>query len=114
MAHLTAVTNRHVWKRTLLMEGMTKRAGIICTNCRAFRFGEDPERPVTGCSTSVDLSRAGNSRLGDHRNHEMARRADVNARERADDLAMAQGRSTPQLDAYLARLQYTHLDEDLD
>ena len=114
MANLTSVTSRHVWKRTLLMEGMDKRPGIICTNCRAYRFGEDPDRPVTGCSSGVDLARAGDSRLGDHREHEMARRKDQNDQEQADDLAIMNGRPHPRLDAYLKTLQYTHIDEDLD
>lgn len=114
MANLTAVANRHVWVKTILMDGPEKRPGIICTNCRAYRFGEDPDRPVIGCSSSVDMSRLGSSRLGDHRNHEMARRAEQNAQERADDLAILHGRSTPNLDAYLEHLKYTHIEEDLE
>ena len=111
MANLTAVTSRHVWKRTLLMEGMDKRPGIICTNCRAYRFGEDPDRPMTGCSSGVDLSRAGDSRLGDHREQEMARRKAQNDQEQADDLALLNGHSTPRLDAHLQHLLQKELED---
>lgn len=83
MAHISAVTGRHIWKRTLLMQGPEKVPGIICSNCRAHRFGEDPDRPVTGCLTDIDLTRAGDSRLGDYREQEMARRKQQDDAERA-------------------------------
>jgi len=95
MANISAVTGRHVWKRTLLMQGMDKVPGILCMNCRAYRFGEDPDRPLTGCLTDVDLTRAGNSRLGDYRDQEMARRKAQDEAERERDQALIRAASDP-------------------
>jgi len=87
MANIGAVTGRHIWRRALLMHGNDKVPGILCENCRAYRYGEDPDRPVTGCLSEVRVANCGTSRLADYREQEMQRRKEQDDRELAHDLA---------------------------
>lgn len=86
MANVTTVTGRHIWLRTILMHGNERVPGIICENCRAYRYGEDPDRPVAGCLSEVRIANCGDSRLADHREQEMRRRKRVNDAEHEQDL----------------------------
>lgn len=82
MANVRRETDRHKWREQMLTRGMQKVKGLLCMNCRAYRYldeGGDP--PVTGCRSGVDLTRAGNARLGDYREQEMRLRAEQDQRD---------------------------------
>lgn len=83
MANITPVTGRHVWMRATLFRGPEKVPGILCRNCRAYRYGEDPDRPVTGCLSDIDVGKVGDTRLADYREQEMRRRKEQDEAERA-------------------------------
>lgn len=82
MAYITSVKGRHIWMRATLFRGPEKVPGILCRNCRAYRYGEDPDRPVTGCLSDIDVSKVGDTRLADYREQEMRRRKEQDDAER--------------------------------
>lgn len=75
MPNIQKVTGRHKWKETVLKRGYEKVPhSLICMNCRAYRYADEGDPPVTGCLSDVDLTRAGSARLNDHMEQEMRRR----------------------------------------
>ena len=74
MANIRSELGRHIWIRATLFRGPEKVPGILCRNCRAYRYGEDPDRPVTGCISDIDVAKVGDTRLADYREQEMRRR----------------------------------------
>jgi hypothetical protein len=108
MASIRTELGRHVWIRATLFRGPEKVPGILCRNCRAYRYGEDPDRPVTGCMSDIDVGKVGDTRLADYREQEMRRRAEHDAAERqreADLLAgIDDGRPPSQFETHLQQL----------
>lgn len=90
MAYIRKVSGRHDWMHMKLKVGYETVPGIICLNCRAYRYGEDPDRPVDGCLSDIAVAHCGTARLQDHAEQEMRRRAEVDAAERAEDYAILQ------------------------
>lgn len=93
MANIRSELCRHVWVRVQLHGegphvGKNLRTGIICKNCRAYRYGEDPDRPVTGCLTDVDVSRLGKARNHDYTQQESRLLADQDRREIDEEIAL--------------------------
>lgn len=93
MAAIRKELGRHVWVRVLLHGegphvGKNLRPGIICKNCRDYRYGEDPDRPVTGCLTDVDVSRLGKARNHDYTEQESRLLAAQERREQAEEIAL--------------------------
>lgn len=88
MANIQKVTGRHIWRPTVLKRGYDRVPNsLLCMNCRAYRYGDEPsDPPVTGCLSDVDLTRAGQARLQDHMDQEMRRRKEL------DDADLAEAR----------------------
>lgn len=103
MANVRPVLGRHVWMRATLFRGPEKVPGILCRNCRAYRYGEDPDRPVTGCISDIDVAKVGDTRLADYREQEMRRRQHIE-RESESFVELQRDRPPTEFEKHLERL----------
>jgi hypothetical protein len=87
MANIRRETGRHDWRPQLLKYGNERVPGMLCFNCRAHRYDQNSDLPITGCLAEVKVSNCGSSRLADYREQEMKRRAEQDQREHQADLA---------------------------
>lgn len=86
MANIRRETGRHDWRPQLLKMGNERVRGMMCYNCRAYRYDVNSDLPVTGCLADVKVSNCGTSRLHDYHEQEMARRRAHNEAEYQQDL----------------------------
>lgn len=111
MANIRKETGRHDWRPQLLKYGSDRVPGMLCYNCRAYRYEQTGDLPVDGCRSEVKVSNCGTSRLADYREQEMRLRLDQELREQAEDAAdLARTRRSSENDGVFQR----HLDRQLE
>lgn len=107
MANIRKETGRHDWQEQILKRGNERVEGVLCLNCRAFRYDRNGDLPVTGCLSEVKISNCGDSRLADYSEQESRRRTELDRLERERDLAdiamVRQSRPSSDFERHLER-----------